>query len=105
MGRLLLFVVTDLINKTDESNKEHTKLDQIRICHCLVNAIKLIENALKEARRGVFRVRSCRSFEKMRMPSRRRGLRLKNYRLLSRGNVHRREAIFRVENVVVKNTK
>ena len=37
------------------------------------NAIKLIENALKEARRGVFRVRSCRGFEKMRMPNRRRG--------------------------------
>ena len=29
------------------------------------NAIKLIEKALKEARRGVFRVRSCRGFEKM----------------------------------------
>ena len=37
------------------------------------NAIKLIENALKEARQGAFRVRSCRGFEKMRMPSRRRG--------------------------------
>ena len=37
------------------------------------NAIKLIENALKEARQGAFRVRSCRGFEKMRMPNRRRG--------------------------------
>ena len=39
----------------------------------LDNAIKLIENALKEARQGAFRVRSCRGFEKMRMPNRRRG--------------------------------
>ena len=37
------------------------------------NAIKLIENALKEARQGAFRVRKCRGFEKMRMPSRRSG--------------------------------
>ena len=36
-------------------------------------AIKLIENALKEARQGAFRVRKCRGFEKMRMPSRRSG--------------------------------
>ena len=58
------------------------------------NAIKLIENALKEARQGAFRVRNCHDFEKMCMPNRRRGtLRLKNYRLLSRRNVHCREAV------------
>ena len=37
------------------------------------NAIKLIENALKEARQGAFRVRNCHDFEKMCMPNRRRG--------------------------------
>ena len=37
------------------------------------NAIKLIENALKEARQGAFRVRNCRGFEKMCIPNRRRG--------------------------------
>ena len=36
------------------------------------NAIKLIENALKEARQGAFRVRNCHDFEKMCMPNRRR---------------------------------
>ena len=36
------------------------------------NAIKLIENALKEAREGAFRVRNCHDFEKMCMPNRRR---------------------------------
>ena len=39
----------------------------------LTNAIKLIENALKEARQGAFRVRNCRGFEKMCIPNRRRG--------------------------------
>lgn len=38
----------------------------------LGNAIKLIENALKEARQGAFRVRNCHDFEKMCMPNRRR---------------------------------
>ena len=37
------------------------------------NTIKLIDNSLKEARRGAFWVRNCRRFEKMRMPNRRRG--------------------------------
>lgn len=37
------------------------------------NAIKLIENALKEARQGAFRVRNCHDFEKMCMPNRRMG--------------------------------
>lgn len=39
----------------------------------VTNAIKLIENALKEARQGAFRVRNCHDFEKMCMPNRRRG--------------------------------
>lgn len=39
----------------------------------VTNAIKLIENALKEARQGAFRVRNCRGFEKMCMPNRRSG--------------------------------
>lgn len=38
----------------------------------VINAIKLIENALKEARQGAFRVRNCHDFEKMCMPNRRR---------------------------------
>ena len=42
------------------------------ICAEQNNAIKLIENALKEARQGAFRVRNCHDFEKMCMPSRRR---------------------------------
>ena len=37
------------------------------------NAIKLIENALKDARQGAFRVRNCHDFEKMCMPNRQRG--------------------------------
>ena len=57
------------------------------------NAIKLIENALKEARRGVFRVRNCHDFEKCACQTGGGGLRLKNYRLLSRRNVHCREAV------------
>lgn len=36
------------------------------------NAIKLIDNSLKEARRGAFWVHNCQRFEKMRMPSGRR---------------------------------
>ena len=59
----------------------------------LDNAIKLIENALKEARRGVFRVRNCHDFEKCACQTGGGGLRLKNYRLLSRRNVHCREAV------------
>lgn len=47
------------------------RLGEIRL-H-LSNAIKLIENALKEARQGAFRVRNCHDFEKMCMPNRRRG--------------------------------
>ena len=39
----------------------------------VTNTIKLIDNSLKEARRGAFWVRNCRRFEKMRMPNRRRG--------------------------------
>ena len=42
------------------------------ICAEQNNAIKLIENALKEARQGVFRVRNCHDFEKKCMPNRRR---------------------------------
>ena len=43
------------------------------LCAKGTNAIKLIENALKEARQGAFRVRNCHDFEKMCMPNRRRG--------------------------------
>lgn len=38
-------------------------------------------------------MRNSHSLEKMCIPNRRRGLRLKNYRLLSRRNVDRRETV------------
>lgn len=44
----------------------------LKMCVSKSNAIKLIENALKEARQGAFRVRNCHDFEKMCMPNRRR---------------------------------
>ena len=47
-----------------------TKNGEMRLT--VSNAIKLIENALKEARQGAFRVRNCHDFEKMCMPNRRR---------------------------------
>ena len=49
------------------------KADIAEIRLTVSNAIKLIENALKEARQGAFRVRNCHDFEKMCMPNRRRG--------------------------------
>ena len=52
-------------------SKRRKKLIQKRLA--MGNAIKLIENALKEARQGAFRVRNCHDFEKMCMPNRRRG--------------------------------
>ena len=48
----------------------NANFDEMRLT--VSNAIKLIENALKEARRRAFRVRNCRGFEKMCMPNRRR---------------------------------
>ena len=56
-----------------EKNKRRTSDNIPDICPEGHNAIKLIENALKEARQGAFRVRNCHDFEKMCMPNRRRG--------------------------------
>ena len=60
---------------SDESNRIRLTVRFISVLEMRLtvsNAIKLIENALKEARQGAFRVRNCHDFEKMCMPNRRR---------------------------------
>ena len=62
------------VNRVEENDAVQL-VDEVVLAFAgeLGNAIKLIENALKEARQGAFRVRNCRGFEKMCIPNRRRG--------------------------------
>lgn len=75
---LTLFCVLSLVGcgrSMDDIIKNESSITGVveEVYNNSINAIKLIDNSLKEARRRAFWVRNCRGFEKMRMPSRRSG--------------------------------